>query len=1426
MRIEADMNVMRKWLLALALAALMLTLPRMARADTYSGACGTSATYTVDTETGVLEISGTGAMAYYGSYSAVPWNAQRSYVQTVRVAEGITSLSGYSCAYMNRLQRVELPSTLTRIGAYCFWQISSELTVQLPSGVTFIGLKAFGTGDNIRGVGRVGSIDYAITGTTLRLSGKGALPGYAVNTAQNAPWKNCSSTLKLVEIGEGITAVGDRCFESLPASAEVRLPSTLEKIGAKSFSSALAEIVIPGGVTSIASDAFGTGTLVRGTTGDLTWTIQNSTLTFSGNGEMGDYDTAKYCYAPWHDMLAAGTLTGGVVFDGKITSIGDGAFRDAAQAVSIPETVTRIGDYAFYGCTKQGSVSFSGSLKRIGDHAFEGSLLTGASFASGLEEIGDYAFGGTLLPSVRLPGTLRSLGDSAFRADTRCACYLESVSVPASVTHWGSHVFADQDKLTYVTLAKGLAEIGEYAFAECTALTNITLPDSVKDIGAYAFYKVNQLNYNLPAQLETIGDYAFYLSPVGNDMDSVTLPSTVRRTGCNSFQETNRQGEPFIIYSSTNTVDGVTWKIADGVLTVTGTGGETVANGPWSCMTSQFSSLVIGEGIAAVDSHAFAEMGLKSVTLSGSLRTIGDHAFYKNSLVEPVIPEGVTRIEAYALAENPMTGVSLPGTLVYIGKNAFDSTASLSLHVPSSVTEIDSPIVDYKCLAEVSGLWNRGTTGGLAWRMVGNTLRLSGEGEMPAYTRKSGRDYDYTDAPWWLFRHLIHEAEIGEGITSVSNVAFYSCGNLTAATLPSTLTEIRQWAFMRSGLTSISLPDGLKSVGDSAFYGTPLSAISLPDGLQTIGDNAFADTKLTSIELPANLKSIGRSVFSGTKIASIELPANLNTLNLGMFSSTGVTDVTIPDSVETLLGYDYGTYAIERITFVGTPPTTIAGNAFKKITATVIYTPHPSWEGRLLNYGGTITWVKVNGSCGENAFWRLENETTLILSGTGTLSNAAWGDYAANVDTVVIEDGLSAIESGVLVRISNLRRVFFRGALPELSAGALSGVQYVHYPHGCPAWTPEAVSSLGVGITALQYCGNQQELTDAVPEAIVMPEAAPDCLNGGHAAYTACSLCGALFTDETMTQTTTLEAVTLPALGHSYEVSEFAWAEDAGACEVVLVCQRQDDQRREAAAVTSERTLEPTCTALGQTTYTASFRLGETLHTDTKVLDDIPAKGHTEVTVPGIEATCLESGMTDSVFCEVCGEELQPAHEIPALGHTEFVAKESQAPTCTEAGSTEEIRCKVCGEVLKVSETIPATGHVPETLAAVEPTCVRTGLTEGSRCSVCGEILAAQETLPVVRIHHLEEGACRACGLTFSLDGLKRLTLPAFMKVIGEEAFANTSVQAVILPAGCRRIERRAFADCEQLRYVFLPEGIEFIAEDAFEHSDVILVYQ
>lgn len=121
---------------------------------------------------------------------------------------------------------------------------------------------------------------------------------------------------------------------------------------------------------------------------------------------------------------------------------------------------------------------------------------------------------------------------------------------------------------------------------------------------------------------------------------------------------------------------------------------------------------------------------------------------------------------------------------------------------------------------------------------------------------------------------------------------------------------------------------------------------------------------------------------------------------------------------------------------------------------------------------------------------------------------------------------------------------------------------------------------------------------------------------------------------------------------------------------------------------------------------------------------------HTEATIPGLEASCTEEGMTDYIFCEVCGDVMQDSEIIPALGHAEVVTVERVEPTCTEDGRTEGTGCSVCGATLVASEVIPANGHTPAPGIGKAPTCTEEGLTEGSFCDVCGETLTAQEAIP------------------------------------------------------------------------------------------------
>ena len=131
-----------------------------------------------------------------------------------------------------------------------------------------------------------------------------------------------------------------------------------------------------------------------------------------------------------------------------------------------------------------------------------------------------------------------------------------------------------------------------------------------------------------------------------------------------------------------------------------------------------------------------------------------------------------------------------------------------------------------------------------------------------------------------------------------------------------------------------------------------------------------------------------------------------------------------------------------------------------------------------------------------------------------------------------------------------------------------------------------------------------------------------------------------------------------------------------------------------------------------------------------ETLDEIiVAPGHTEVTLEGKDATCLEPGYTAGTYCSVCGEILDGLEEIPQLEHT-VVSFPGREATCTEPGLTAGTYCSECMSILEGLEEIPATGHTPVELEEVAATCAGPGHTAGSYCSVCMEILDGLEEIP------------------------------------------------------------------------------------------------
>ena len=188
--------------------------------------------------------------------------------------------------------------------------------------------------------------------------------------------------------------------------------------------------------------------------------------------------------------------------------------------IDIPETlddkytVTAIGNYAFYSDLQLGEVTIPQSVTSIGDSAF------GECFHLKKLSFGEKSFGENIETNIQ------TIGNSAFN---RCI-ELESVTIPQSVTSIGDSAFAGCISLTTLSLGENIKRIGQFAFADCSSLTNVTIPQSVTSIGNFAFRYCTLLkNVTIPEKVTTIGFGTFFFC---NQLESITLPA-----GLTSFQD-------------------------------------------------------------------------------------------------------------------------------------------------------------------------------------------------------------------------------------------------------------------------------------------------------------------------------------------------------------------------------------------------------------------------------------------------------------------------------------------------------------------------------------------------------------------------------------------------------------------------------------------------------------------------------------------------------------------------------------------------------------------------------------------------------------------------------------------------------------------------------------------------------------------------
>ena len=195
-----------------------------------------------------------------------------------------------------------------------------------------------------------------------------------------------------------------------------------------------------------------TATLSRNSDGEETYT-----LTIRGTGPMKNYDYDSSPYMPWYSAIP--NITRLIVCDG-VTSLGDCVLhgfdgRHSAKSlmeVTLPEGLTYLGDYAFFGAAKLKSITLPSTLTTIGLAAFESTGLTGITIPSDVKTIKERAFGYcTNLTSVTIPDNVETLGQGVFEGCTQ----LTSINIPKSVKSMGLLMFDGCTALTCITFEPG-----------------------------------------------------------------------------------------------------------------------------------------------------------------------------------------------------------------------------------------------------------------------------------------------------------------------------------------------------------------------------------------------------------------------------------------------------------------------------------------------------------------------------------------------------------------------------------------------------------------------------------------------------------------------------------------------------------------------------------------------------------------------------------------------------------------------------------------------------------------------------------------------------------------------------------------------------------------------------------------------------------
>ena len=497
-----------------------------------------------------------------------------SYLTSINIPNSVTSIGDGAFSGCSGLTSVTIPNSVTSIGARAFSGCSGLTSVAIGDGLTSIGYMAFNGCSSLTSV-TINSNDLlANTDIDKRMSlifgeqVREYIIGNGVKSIGNFAFNRCSGLTSII-IGNGVTTIGNNAFSNCPSLTSVTINSNA--ILSKNYSwdnnlknifgEQVKEYVIGNDVTSIDGSAF------MGCSGLTSITVA------SGNTK---YDSRNNCNAIIE--TATNTLVVGckeTVIPNSVTSIGNYAFFRCSglTSINIPNSVTSIGECAFNNCSGLTSVTIGNAVTSIGEFAFQScSGLTSVTINSNAilsknyswdnnlkiifgEQVKEYNIGNGVtsidgsafrgcsgLTSVIIGNSVKSIGWDAFRdcsglkraefTSIESLCKISFVNVDSNPLSYAKHLYINGEEVKDVMIPNNVSSLN-YTFCGCSALTSVTIPDGVTSIGDCTFCYCSGLKtINIPNSVTSIGNSAFWDC---SGLTSITIPESVTSISYSAF---------------------------------------------------------------------------------------------------------------------------------------------------------------------------------------------------------------------------------------------------------------------------------------------------------------------------------------------------------------------------------------------------------------------------------------------------------------------------------------------------------------------------------------------------------------------------------------------------------------------------------------------------------------------------------------------------------------------------------------------------------------------------------------------------------------------------------------------------------------------------------------------------------------------------